>query len=193
MVKNIIEVAVPVRINRDSILNKTARQRFKHYKVKQTNKKPRPIRKEAMALQYELHSINEQLRVLKKRKEAIKRELSSRGQPIVRSSYFEKEIILYVLKLEHNCWYIGQSRNVEARVRKHKAGKGAAWTKAHKPLELHEVRRTGLNNDSEVAQLEDELTFDYARMYGYDNVRGGGYCQTKPRWPEHVIMPIIEP
>jgi len=95
---------------------------------------------------------------------------------------------LYALTLEDGCWYVGMSYNVTKRFIKHKAGKGANWTKLHKPIEVVEVRETVEITQESAAKLEDDMTIEYAMKYGSNNVRGGGYCQRKPRWPDVVVQ-----
>ena len=78
---------------------------------------------------------------------------------------------VYALKLENNKWYIGKSDNPENRFLSHKNGTGSAWTRLHKPIELHAVFR-------DVSPFhEDALTKEYMSIYGIDNVRGGSYVR----------------
>lgn len=149
------------------------------------------VRKEIMVLQEEYNQIILQLKELNSRRRKIKKEMQKTGHtPIKRPEYFERPILLYALKLEGECWYVGMSRNVDRRFKAHKKG-GTIWTSLHKPIEVYEVRETGSNSDSEVGGLENEMTFEYARMYGPDKVRGGGYCQSKPKWPSHIFEPEL--
>ena len=189
-----VEVAVPRRVNRDSKLNDSRKvyvvPKFYHKDSNPTF--PRPKQSSAMELQRELKDINDKIKLLKKRKDWIKTELKKRGQGIIRPGYFNKPIFLYILELEQGNWYVGQSRNPQKRFIKHQIGKGAKWTKLHKPISIHEIRPTGLNDDREVAILEDELTIELARRYGAANVRGGGYCQAKPQWPSIVLEPLLD-
>lgn len=78
-------------------------------------------------------------------------------------------IYLYVLKLEHDKWYIGKTNNVESRYEQHVNGNGSAWTRLHKPIELYLSRYTINAHD------ENNTTKDYMKEYGIDNVRGGAY------------------
>ena len=39
---------------------------------------------------------------------------------------------VYVLKLENDKYYVGESTNVEKRIWAHKNDNGSAWTKKHK-------------------------------------------------------------
>lgn len=78
---------------------------------------------------------------------------------------------------------------MEARFKAHRNGKGAAWTRLYKPIKVLERRDTGLIDESEVAQLEDDLTLDVARQYGFENVRGGQWCRIQTTYPLHVTQP----
>jgi len=137
-------------------------------------------------LQRELLEIGREKSRLNKRRREIIKELTARDAEYLLHKR-KVTIRLYVLELEHDCWYVGFSSNPEKRFKKHLRGSGANWTKLHKPIEIHTVRETKLYLDSEAAQLENELTLDYARNYGTDKVRGGGYCQTKPPWPKELF------
>ena len=78
---------------------------------------------------------------------------------------------IYVLKLKGGKYYVGRTdKNVIVRFNEHKAGKGSAWTKKYKPVEL-EYAKNGDKFD------EDKLTKQYMEKYGIENVRGGTYCQ----------------
>ena len=43
-------------------------------------------------------------------------------------------MMLYVLKLEDECWYVGISKDPVYRISQHCGGTGSAWCKKHKPL-----------------------------------------------------------
>lgn len=81
------------------------------------------------------------------------------------------------------------SRNVEKRFRRHARGKGAAWTRLHKPVRIVTQFNTHLTDEREAAILEDDMTVDMARQYGFDNVRGGKWCTIGNRWPDHIVEP----
>lgn len=97
-----------------------------------------------------------------------------------------KPFYLYVLELEDGCYYVGCTRWPDKRLANHMAGTGALWTQKHKPIRRIELVNTFITNKRTVQLMEDQLTIKYAEKYGADFVRGGGYCQTKPRWPRAV-------
>lgn len=147
------------------------------------------VRTESMVLMHELHDNQLKIRQLKRRNQAIKNLLG--GQKLVKYPYFDKLIQLYALRLEDGCYYVGMSRNPQKRFTKHGTRKGAVWTREHHPIEILEIRDTNLTDDKEASILEDEMTLEYARQYGTDRVRGGGYCQRNPHWPEELLMPDL--
>lgn len=167
-------------------------------KSKHNNKKPktrdRQLPKEPMLLLEDYRKILNEIQLLTKKRQRLRTTLRKHGiDPVnyTRSNYFDRPILLYILKLKHNCWYVGMSRNVDRRFKAHLKG-ATIWTKEHPPIEIVEVRETGLTSDSEASILEDELTIEYARRYGTEYVRGGGYCQRKPKWPELAYEPIVD-
>jgi predicted GIY-YIG superfamily endonuclease len=85
---------------------------------------------------------------------------------------------VYVLQLANNKYYVGKTTDVMKRFNEHKSGSGSAWTKLHTPKKILECRP--LNNDHD----ENNLTKDYMKKYGIENVRGGAYTQTS--LPDHV-------
>ena len=137
---------------------------------------------EPMVLQEEIRKLDTQIKGLIRLKKEKQRLLKRSGGTMLRSAYYDKPIFLYVLRLQNGCYYVGMSRNVELRFKKHLRGKGAKWTKLSPPIEIVETIPTELISDSEASKLEDQLTIKYARKYGKDKVRGGGYCQTRPHW-----------
>lgn len=147
---------------------------------------------DTVKLQRELYNIQKEIAKLQKRKHLILATFKKKMVTPIKSEYYEKPIYLYVLRLEHNCWYIGMSRDIDKRYKSHLKGKGAMWTKLHKPLELFSVIDTKTNDDSEAGLMEDQLTIEFAKDYGREFVRGGGYCQSKPRWPVEVYEPNLQ-
>lgn len=87
------------------------------------------------------------------------------------------EILLYVLKLEDGCYYVGQSVEVHKRIQLHKVSKGAAWTKLHAPLALVECKRTWTSDRKSAETKENLLTLEMMKKYGWQKVRGGWFCQ----------------
>lgn len=157
-------------------------------KKKKYSPKPKAKKQEPTILQKEYAENRKQLMYLNRRQKELKKLMDERGiNTMVRWEYYDKNITLYVLKLEDDCWYIGSTRNIEKRFKEHNKGKGSNWTRAHKPIEIYETRETGTNHDSTAGKLEDQLTIEYALKYCAQRVRGGGYVQREPRWG-----PVVE-
>ncbi len=79
---------------------------------------------------------------------------------------------LYVLQLKNGKYYIGKTDNIERRFEQHLSGQGSAWTKMYSPIKMLETRQVRSPHD------ENNLTKDYMKKYGIENVRGGSYSQT---------------
>ena len=88
---------------------------------------------------------------------------------------------VYVLALEDDCWYVGESENPAARIRSHVSGSGASWTRLHRPLmnpEQHVHNRQRIEGTAIDAKLEEEKQVKKLMLlYGIDKVRGGSYCE----------------
>ena len=80
-------------------------------------------------------------------------------------------MILYVLKLEEEKYYVGITRNFKRRYKQHMDGKASSWTRRYKPLEVFEK----MNVDD---YFDDTIyTIKYMEKFGIDNVRGGSLCK----------------
>lgn len=80
---------------------------------------------------------------------------------------------VYVLQLENGKWYVGKTSNVKRRVEEMKM-KGNEWTQLYNIVALKEVR--------ENANLK-EVTLEYMRRYGWENVRGYAWSQWNMKYP----------
>lgn len=94
---------------------------------------------------------------------------------------------LYVLKCEDSCWYVGISGNFEARWRQHHTGRGAAWTKVHKPIRVERTRQVAEED------AKDEERWETAQLmlkYGVNYVRGAALTLSAPYdlRPRHVSL-----
>jgi predicted GIY-YIG superfamily endonuclease len=80
---------------------------------------------------------------------------------------------IYILRLEGGKYYVGKSSNVTERYMQHLSGKGSAWTKKYKPVQL-------LKTITNVSHFEeDRYVKEYMSKFGIDNVRGGAYVIDK--------------
>ena len=81
------------------------------------------------------------------------------------------KILIYVLLLNDNCYYIGKTtKHVDERFNEHMKG-SAAWTTLHTPIKIIETLNTTNPMD------EDSVTKKYMLKYGIENVRGGSYTK----------------
>lgn len=86
-------------------------------------------------------------------------------------------ISIYVLLLEENRYYVGQTIDVNKRFKFHlKAKLGSEWTKKYKPIKIIEIRNTEFDKTEEALKLENATTIEYMKKYGWRNVRGGDFC-----------------
>lgn len=88
---------------------------------------------------------------------------------------------VYTLKLEHGKWYVGRSINVERRVEQMKE-KGNTWTQLHNILGVEEIFENG--------DLK-QITIDYMRKYGWENVRGYAWSQWNMKYPPKELRKEI--
>ncbi|MGY5957106.1 GIY-YIG nuclease family protein [Kosakonia sp. BK9b] len=84
-----------------------------------------------------------------------------------------KKYYLYALELEDGCYYVGSTTFVDRRFAQHMAGKGAEWTRLHRPVRVLETVPVMVDNTSQLVWLETEKTLDYMKQYGHARVRGG--------------------
>lgn len=62
---------------------------------------------------------------------------------------------VYILKCEDDSYYTGYSTNPAKRFEKHKSGKGAKYTRSHKPVSLEMVIEA--DSKSEALKMENEV------------------------------------
>ena len=98
---------------------------------------------------------------------------------------------LYILDLKEGKWYVGITYEFGRRLNQHMSGEGAMWTMRY-PVER--VSRVELIKSGDPHQVEREVTLQLMQIYGYQNVRGGPWCQVEmSREPPFLFStPIIE-
>jgi hypothetical protein len=77
---------------------------------------------------------------------------------------------IYVLILQDNKYYVGQTNNSTMRIEQHCEGNGSVWTKKYKPIDVMSIKASNGPFD------ENNTTKMLMIKYGIDNVRGGSYC-----------------
>jgi predicted GIY-YIG superfamily endonuclease len=165
---------------------KYERQKVKLEKIKAKYKDEWRYTQDEKNILERLREISNQQMALKVEKAELRAIIKKRQ--LLRKQGRETTVKLYALRLDGGYWYIGMSYNPDKRFEKHRRGTGASWTRLHKPLSIHETRDTKLYDQDSAAKLEDDMTLEYALKYGSANVRGGGFCQQKPRWPDVIIQ-----
>jgi len=90
---------------------------------------------------------------------------------------------LYVLKLQGGKYYVGKSVDVKQRFKQHLSGRGSAWTNMYKPVSIIETRPINSSFD------ETNVTKEYMKKYGIENVRGGAYSMVNlPRSHSEAVQ-----
>ena len=103
------------------------------------------------------------------------------GAPMYETKYSESTDInaptmIYKMNLEDGKKYIGKTIDIDRRMNQHFSGNGAKVTKKFKPIDAKVVDEVpGFFSDD----VEQEYTEEYIDKYGYENVRGGMYTNSK--------------
>ena len=82
-----------------------------------------------------------------------------------------KTIIIYVLLLESNKYYVGKTNNIFTRLDNHINKLGSEWTKKYNLLKLINIYENCDPYD------ENKYTLKTMSKYGIDNVRGGSFSK----------------
>ena len=78
---------------------------------------------------------------------------------------------IYILRLEHNKFYVGRTDNPVSRLKQHLRGFGAYWTKKYRPVGIEK-----LISDCDPYD-EDKYVINSMAKFGVENVRGGSFSQ----------------
>jgi len=78
---------------------------------------------------------------------------------------------VYVLALRHGGYYVGRSKDIDARLRQHHDGSGSAWCR-HQGGVIGEVATVHAGNAGDLASWEMNETVAQMLMHGFENVRG---------------------
>ena len=80
---------------------------------------------------------------------------------------------VYVLKLENGNYYVGKTDRGEKRLKEHVKGRGAEWTKMHKPKKIHAYYQNA--GDSGEKKVFNQMV----KKYGAKKVRGAHFTKRK--------------
>jgi hypothetical protein len=98
----------------------------------------------------------------------------------------EPKVAIYVLKLEHDKYYVGRTANSQTAVFKrfheHSQSLGAGFTRLHKPLSIHDII-----HDCDVYD-ETKTFYKTVAKFGIDNVRGGPFVTTELSAMEKMLI-----
>ena len=81
---------------------------------------------------------------------------------------------IYVLKLEENKYYVGQTKNIVKRFERHRQQKAARFTKKYKAKGIVELMESNASDFKELC-----VTLDYMQRHGIQNVRGGPFSKVE--------------
>jgi putative endonuclease len=76
---------------------------------------------------------------------------------------------VYILQCCDGSFYTGYTKDLDARTRQHQNGKGARYTKAHKPqrlayTELHDSRGQAMKREREIKKLSHQQKQDLINL-----------------------------
>jgi hypothetical protein len=80
---------------------------------------------------------------------------------------------VYVLELAGGFIYVGQSKNIERRILQHMNGRGAKFTRRHKPTGVRLARLGNIDGAGDSGERQEVLL--QMRMHGMELVRGWKY------------------
>ena len=96
---------------------------------------------------------------------------------------------VYVLRCDQDSYYIGMTKNLKRRLEQHDVGKGAQFTKYHKPKEL--AYKEACHTRSDALAREYQLVHEYRRKYPKMTVIGSVYCYPPSARHQHPPVHII--
>lgn len=88
----------------------------------------------------------------------------------------EKELdtyLLYVLILQNNMYYVGITRNPEARFNDHRNGNSTYFVKQNLPIISIQTKVLKTTNKREAEKIETKKALQLMKKHGIENVTGG--------------------
>ena len=97
-----------------------------------------------------------------------------------RKRRYETKFFTYALLLDDGKIYVGDTNNIYQRLLEHMtlSASSAMWVREHGP-----VRRVLEITFDAQEDAEEERTLDYMTMFGWENVRGSGWCRKRMLGP----------
>jgi predicted GIY-YIG superfamily endonuclease len=88
---------------------------------------------------------------------------------------------IYVLELVDNRYYVGRTGNILKRIEEHFTGCGAIYTIKYKPIKVIEIIEELTKKD------ERNKTLEIMTKYGWEKVRGAGWCSLEIKKPNNNL------
>jgi hypothetical protein len=109
----------------------------------------------------------------------LKKVLARAGRRDVRARYFT-----YTLLLTGNRVYVGSTDNIYSRLLEHylMSASSSVWVREHGP-----VRRVLEIVEDSAAEDEAYKTLEYMSLFGWESVRGAGWCRAAMRGPPAAL------
>ena len=85
---------------------------------------------------------------------------------------------IYVLQLIEERYYVGRTTNILNRIEQHFTGCGSIYTMKYKPIKVIEVVEELSKDD------ERNKTLEIMEKYGWEKVRGAGWCSLEIKKPK---------
>ncbi len=127
---------------------------------------PQRILSSKISLQHLSKTQQKMNKIIEEKREHISKKVKLKSDSVI------------VFKLENNKWYVGKSENIQKFIRNIKTGNGPRWTQINK---LNSVHKIIINGDLK------EITLEYMKTYGWENVRGYGWSQINMKRPPKVL------
>lgn len=97
---------------------------------------------------------------------------------------------IFALRLSDGKYFVSRSNDISfpKRIDRHYRGKASWFTEEHKVLEHKILEVKPYNPETRAVDFRvNEWTLAFARRYGTENVRGGGYTAHYPNWPRDLL------
>jgi len=109
------------------------------------------------------------------------RAYASTGAPMYKTKYSNSSNLnapksIYKLDLQKNKKYIGETKDLERRIYQHCVGEGSRVTQKYEPKRAQVIETCP---GFFAKEIEQDITDEYIDKYGYENVRGGKYTNSK--------------
>jgi hypothetical protein len=90
------------------------------------------------------------------------------------------QLWVYVLQLQEEKWYVGQTKDPVRRFAQHIEGSGAVWTQIYRPTGkalLMKVDEPAAAHGFADPVTESSITLQMMGLFGIENVRGAGWSK----------------